>query len=133
MKFIYSYEKAYLNDVLFIIVRERITRVACMIDGKRLRELREAHNYSREQFAEKIDLGVSQLWRYERGESDATADVLARIASALGTTADYLIGLTDNPLPNYDNNGLQPDEVALLSARRRGDFREAIKLLVPDD
>jgi transcriptional regulator with XRE-family HTH domain len=103
-----------------------------MIDGKRLRQLREASGYTREQFAEKIDLGTTQLTRYERGESDATGNVLARIAKVLGVSADYLLGITDEPLPNTDS-GLTPEEIALIAARRRKDYREAIKLLVSDE
>lgn len=103
-----------------------------MIDGQRLRQLRETRGYTREQFVKKIDLGVAQLTRYERGESDATADVLARIAHALETTSDYLIGLTDDPSLR-DNDGLRPDELALIAARRRGDLREAIKFLIAEE
>jgi transcriptional regulator with XRE-family HTH domain len=103
-----------------------------MIDGQRLRALRESQGYSREQFALKIDLGTAQLNRYERGESDATADVLARIARALGVSADYLIGLTDNPLQN-EVGDLRPNEAAMIAALRRGDYKEAIKLMVADE
>ncbi len=102
-----------------------------MIDGKRLRDLREALGYSREYLAELIDLGATQLNRYERGESDATADVLARLAKVLGVTTDYLVGLSDR-VDAYDKD-MSPDELALIAARRRGDFREAIRLLVPED
>lgn len=102
-----------------------------MIDGQRLRQLREGQGFSREEFASRVNLGTAQINRYERGESDATADVLARMAIVLGVSTDYLVGLTDNPVPQDKN--LQADEMALIAARRRGDFREAIKLLVPED
>ena len=102
-----------------------------MIDSQRLRQLREAHGYTREQFAKKIDLGIAQLTRYERGESDATTEVLARIATVLGVSSDYLIGLSDDPIPK--DSEIHTDELALIAARRRGELSEAIKLLVPDD
>jgi transcriptional regulator with XRE-family HTH domain len=101
-----------------------------MIDGKRLRESRETRNYTREEFAEKIDVGVSQVTRYEREENDVTADVLARIARVLNVSSDYLIGLTDTPRHPY--NQLEPDEAALINALRRGDYREAIKIIAAE-
>jgi transcriptional regulator with XRE-family HTH domain len=99
-----------------------------MIDGKRIRELREARGYSREKFALEIDVGVAQVARYERGENDATADVLARMARVLGVSSDYLIGLSNHAAPQLDND-LTPNEVAIIAARRRGDYKEAMKLL----
>jgi transcriptional regulator with XRE-family HTH domain len=102
-----------------------------MIDGKRLRELREAQGYSRRELAGKIDVGERQIVRYEQGESDATGDVLARIATALGVSSDYLIGLSDVAAPQLDM-GLTPDEVAIIAARRRGDYKAAMKTLLAD-
>ncbi len=103
-----------------------------MIDGKRLRELREEHGYSRRELAEKIDVAERQLVRYEQGDNDATADVLARIAKALGVSSDYLIGLSDQAAPQL-NHDLTPDEVAIIAARRRGDYKAAMKTLLGDE
>jgi transcriptional regulator with XRE-family HTH domain len=103
-----------------------------MIDGKRLRQLREAQGYSREKLAAKIGLGVAQIARYEFGDNDATGEVLARIATLFGVSADYLLGLTDNPAPNIDTT-LRPEEVALLAAWRRRDYRELLKIIVADE
>jgi transcriptional regulator with XRE-family HTH domain len=102
-----------------------------MIDGKRLRELREAHGYSREKFALEIDVGVAQVSRYERGENDVTADILARMARVLSVSSDYLIGLSDQAAPQL-NHDLTPDEVAIIAARRRGDLKTAMKALLGD-
>jgi transcriptional regulator with XRE-family HTH domain len=103
-----------------------------MIDGKRLRELREANGYSRKRFAELIEVGEAQVARYEFGENDATGDVLARIAKLFNVSTDYLLGLTDNPVPAGDNT-LRPAEIEALSAWRRGDFRKAIKVIIEDE
>lgn len=103
-----------------------------MIDGKRLRELRESLGYSRREIAQKIGIAESQIVRYEIGENDASGDVLSRLAKMLGVSADYLLGLTDTPGSIQDST-LQPDEVALIAARRRGDLREVIRLLLPNE
>jgi transcriptional regulator with XRE-family HTH domain len=101
-----------------------------MLDGQRLRRLREAHGYSRREMAEKVGVAEMQIIRYETGKNDATGAVLARIAGVFGVSTDYLLGITDIPAPNMDTT-LRPEEVALLAAWRRGDYREVIKLLAP--
>jgi transcriptional regulator with XRE-family HTH domain len=103
-----------------------------MIDGKRLRQLREAFGYSRREFSEKVGIAEGQIVRYEIGKNDATGDVLARIARAFGVSVDYLLGLTDSPTP-IQNNDLTPEEVAAIIAWRRGDYRKAIKVIVADE
>ncbi len=103
-----------------------------MIDGKRLRQLREAHGYSRRELAEKISVADSQIVRYEAGENDATGEMLARIATFFGVSTDYLLGLSDAPTP-VPTGDLAPDEVALIVARRRRDYPTAIRLLVPEE
>lgn len=99
-----------------------------MIDGKRLRHLREANGYTRNELAAKIDIHPGQLMRYEREESDATTEVLGRIANVLGVSADYLIGLSDTPNP-VESQTLQPAEVALIDALRRKDYLAVFKIV----
>jgi transcriptional regulator with XRE-family HTH domain len=103
-----------------------------MIDGARLRHLRENNGYSRKELAKIIDAGEAQVARYERGQSDITSDVLARIAKLFGVSADYLLGLTDKPAPQVEHD-LRPEEIAIIEARRRGDYRAAMKILVADE
>jgi transcriptional regulator with XRE-family HTH domain len=103
-----------------------------MIDGKRLRELREAHGYSRERFAAEIGVGTAQVARYERGENDATGDILARIAQFFNVSADYLLGLTDNASPNTTGE-LSPEEAAAIAAWREGDYWRAVKIMAADE
>jgi transcriptional regulator with XRE-family HTH domain len=99
-----------------------------MIDGKRMRELREAHKYSRRELAMLIDVAEIQIVRYETGKNDATGDVLARIAHVFGVSTDYLLGLTDNPAPQVEHD-FSPEEIAIIDAKRRGDYREVMKLV----
>ncbi|HEX2907758.1 MAG TPA: helix-turn-helix transcriptional regulator [Phototrophicaceae bacterium] len=103
-----------------------------MIDGKRLRQLREAQGYSRRELSEKIGVVETQIVRYETGTSDATGDVLARIAQAFGVSADYLLGLTDYPSPDISGD-LRPEEAAVIAAWRRGDYREVMRVIGGSD
>lgn len=103
-----------------------------MIDGNRLRQLREDKNYSRREVAENVGVTEMQITRYEGERNDATTDVVTRIAQFFGVSTDYLLGLTENPAPNL-NKDLSPEEVAAIAAWRRGDYREAIKVIVTDE
>ncbi len=65
----------------------------------RIYELRKAQGMTQGQLAEKCGITQNQISRYERGAITPLADVLATIAAALDTSADYLLGLTDAPTP----------------------------------
>ncbi len=63
---------------------------------ERLRSLRTARHMSIRDLATKTGLSVSQLYRLEKGERPRVAAItLARIARALDTSVDYLLGLRD--------------------------------------
>ncbi|MBL8160922.1 MAG: helix-turn-helix transcriptional regulator [Anaerolineae bacterium] len=104
-----------------------------MIVGQRLQELRETHGYSRRELAEKIGIADTQVFRYETGQNDASGEMLARLARFFDVSVDYLLGLSDLQKPMLDVGGLKPDEIALIEARRRGDLRAAIRLLIAED
>lgn len=96
--------------------------------GERLRQLREELGYTQEQLSEKLNIGVTQIWRYENGETKPNTEVLTKIAQALNVSADYLLGLTDEPKAFVDVE-LTPLEKRALDAFRRGDVRAIIRLM----
>lgn len=64
---------------------------------ERLKALRKAQGLSAEQIARKADVSVRHLRRLEAGQRPNTSAVtLARVALALGTTVEHLLGLTDD-------------------------------------
>lgn len=67
----------------------------------RLRDLREDHDLSQEQIAEYLGMKQPQYSRYERGLRDAPTDVIIRLAQFYQVSTDYILGLTNNPLPHY--------------------------------
>ena len=70
------------------------------LDGERLRQLRCERGLSARKLAEQADLCVRQIWRMEAGHRpNVRAVTVARIALALGTSLDYLMGLADEPAP----------------------------------
>ena len=64
---------------------------------ERLKALRKAQGLSAEQIARKADVSVRHLRRLEAGQRPNTSAVtLACVATALGTTVEYLLGLTND-------------------------------------
>lgn len=101
--------------------------------GRRLREVRQLRNLTQEELAERANVGNRQIWRYENEETRPDSDVVARIASALQVSADYLIGLTDDANVNLIESDLSPKEQSVIKAWRLGEKYEAIKVIVDDE
>lgn len=59
--------------------------------GKRIRELREMMNYTREEFAEKVGISEKFLYEIEVGRKGFSADTLCRISQALSVSCDYIM------------------------------------------
>jgi len=70
--------------------RRRKSPVAVAL-GKVLRDKREALAVTQEQFAEKVDLSKNYIGNIERGEYEVAISTLAKIATALRTTASELV------------------------------------------
>lgn len=70
--------------------------------GKRLKELRDNHNYSMDKFIELYNqrydakMNKSTLSRYENGLQDPIYTVVVNLADFFGVSVDYLSGGTDN-------------------------------------
>ncbi len=98
----------------------------------RLRQLRNARGFTQEALAERLELGIRQIHRYERGLSDPAGDVVARIARELSVTSDYLLGLSDDPAPCPSTLDLTPTEELLLDAFRRQRYDQAMQVLLAE-
>lgn len=59
--------------------------------GKRVREYREKFGYTREQFAEKLDISVKFASDIELGKKGMSIDTLIKICELLSVSADYII------------------------------------------
>lgn len=97
--------------------------------GDRLRALREIAGLTQEELAAAIGSSEPQVFRYEKNKNEPGADVLIRMAQFFHVSTDYLLGLTDE-LPMNDKHHLTPEEVATISAWRRGDLIEAIRIII---
>lgn len=64
--------------------------------SERLTAMLKTNKLSQKAFAKKIRITESALSHYTNGTRTPSGDVLVRIAQALNTSADYLLGSTDN-------------------------------------
>ncbi len=58
---------------------------------KRIRKAREDLGYTREKFAEKLDVSVSYLAEVERGRTGISVKMLIKMCELLGLSADYIL------------------------------------------
>jgi transcriptional regulator with XRE-family HTH domain len=63
--------------------------------GGRLKNLRKQKRWSQKELAAKVEIRFQQLNKYESGLNLPPAEMLIKLADALGTTVDFL--LTGNP------------------------------------
>ena len=57
----------------------------------RIRKAREDLGYTREKFAELLDVSVSYMAEVERGRTGISVKMLTKICNVLGLSADYIL------------------------------------------
>ena len=79
--------------------------------GHRLRYFREQNKLSREQVAEHIGVTARTIASYERGEREASAEVIIKIAGLYGVTfaklTDYKNIMKNNVKKYSDETGIE--------------------------
>jgi len=76
-----------------------------IITPARIKSLREYQGWSQTELAEKSGVGQSYISRLEDGDApNVSGVILGRIATALETTVDFLLGRIDNPSPYPSTN-----------------------------
>lgn len=86
------------------------------LDGKRLKKRRIELGLSQEELAARLETTQKQIWRYESGEVDPSAETLVRLAKVLNVSVDYLLGLVDTPDTEIKESALTDEERAVLNA-----------------
>lgn len=66
---------------------------------KRIRELREDHDFTQRELAKILDMPQPQYYRYEQGFRDIPTDILIKLADIYNTSTDYILERTDNIKP----------------------------------
>lgn len=98
------------------------------IQAQRILQRRKLLGLSQEELALRVGTSQRQISKYETGKNDPTSSVLGALAVELGTTPNYLLGITDNPeaaLDVADLDELEQELIAILRGQQR-DMRERI-------
>jgi transcriptional regulator with XRE-family HTH domain len=109
--------------------------------AERILELRHQQGWTQAELARLTDLERKSIIRYENGQNIPGGRALTALASVFGVTTDYLLGLSEHPLPIPANESeLSPLELEALQAFRRARTQDervrllnALKALFPAD
>lgn len=80
--------------------------------GERLRALRKQKNLTQKQLAEQIRVKNSIISFYEVGERFPSPEIIVKLATTLGVTSDYLLGIERNE--SIDVSGLDEEDKLLV-------------------
>lgn len=67
---------------------------------QRIRDLREDRDLTQTQVAKMLGMSQTVYSKYEAGENDIPTDILIKLANFYGTSIDYLLDQTKNPVRN---------------------------------
>lgn len=96
--------------------------------GTRMKERREALGLTLAELGERLKLEPQAVHRYEKGLNDPRSELVARIAVELEVTADWLLGLVDEPNARITEKDLTETERRLIDLLRSGQVTEAMQL-----
>jgi transcriptional regulator with XRE-family HTH domain len=99
----------------------------------RLKATRVRSGYTQETLAELLETDKKAISRWESGTFTPNTETLIRLAKVLDVSADYLLGLSDDPMPHLRIDNMSEDERRVVAAMRQGDKLEAIRVLVKDE
>lgn len=75
--------------------------------GKRIKELREERNFTREELADKSGIFIKFLYEIENGKKGLSAETLFKISKALSCSCDYILAGRDKREFTVINNVLE--------------------------
>ena len=74
----------------------------------RIKELREQTGMSARKFAEIIGIKYTTYYGYENGTREPGSQTVTKICNYFGCTADYVLGLSDDPKGYFDEKETSP-------------------------
>lgn len=97
--------------------------------GERLKELRLNLRLTQDDIADAVGTTRKTVFSWEKG-AIPNGEFLAKLAKALNTSADFLLGLTDDPRPLHEmHRDLSPAEWEIIHSLRDGDWKNALRLI----
>lgn len=91
---------------------------------KRLRDLREDHDLTQKDVAEKLYMHTTQYRRYESGERTVPLDTAVALCKLYNVSLDYLSGLTSFDTNICESSLSQEEKVLITNYRRLNEFEK---------
>jgi transcriptional regulator with XRE-family HTH domain len=95
----------------------------------RLVSLRKARSLTQQALADLVGMHISQIRRYESGQSQPTLDAIRKLSVALSVSADMLLFEKDERGPD-DDLKLQFEAVSRLNAEEKNVIRSVIESMI---
>jgi|SRR5689334_12227070 len=96
--------------------------------NERLRDVMKRRGKNSTELAAMIGISERNMRRIVAGGTTSDESVAA-IATTLEVSADYLLGLSDDPNPHMRIDNMTEDERAVVAAMRAGDDKKAMKII----
>ena len=64
---------------------------------RRIRDLREDHDLTQKQVANKLNCSQQVYSNYELGQRDIPTDILIKLSALYNVSADYILEISNNP------------------------------------
>ncbi len=99
--------------------------------AERLIFLMEAKDMKQTELASLIGISKQSLYKYLHCKCEPRAEIIAKMATVLGTSADFIVGLTSNASPVLKNHGAEKNlerENVLLSNFRKLTEQDKIRI-----
>ena len=74
--------------------------------GKRLRDLREDADLTQSELAKILNINKHSISSYERDKSEPPDDIKIKIVEYFNISSDYLLGITNDPIPIRESNSI---------------------------
>ncbi|HHT7239762.1 TPA: helix-turn-helix domain-containing protein [Bacillus cereus] len=76
----------------------------------RIKKIRKERKWSQKELGEKVDVSESFISKVESGKKQPSREVTAKIAEVLNVTTDYLLGRSEDPEINEQENNIVTEE-----------------------
>jgi transcriptional regulator with XRE-family HTH domain len=97
--------------------------------NERLAAMRKERTLTQQALADMVGMHISQIRRYESGQSQPTLDVIRKLAVALSVSADMLLFEKDERGPDEELK-LQFEAVSRLDAEEKRVIRSVIESMI---
>lgn len=78
---------------------------------KRLKDLREDHDFTQTELASMLGISQRGYSHYEKGDNDIPTEILIRLSQIYGTSTDYILGLSNQRAKEYIKSDKEKNQI----------------------